>query len=796
MTLSFQQLVKDGKGVEVDLNQFSVQKILKNNLAKFPDKEALVFADLKSGVQESLTYRQLVDQVMALAEFLRTEHSLNKGDAVALHLENTPEILLFHLACWLIGCITVPLDLKRDDSDRKAYKLRLTACKAVVVDEAVSAAESALFGRVSGGLKIIPMSASIRQKIAKGKKLADQSISEDPNNICLILFTSGTTNLPKGVQLSVANLLLNADGIRDWLKITENDRFHIVLPLHHINSTTMSLATLLAGGTIILSPRYSKSNFWRIMAEHHCTLSSIVPTICFDMLTETEAFKQYQPNLKQVSRIQIGSAPVQPTDVTKFYDLYRIKLVQGYGSTETALRVTGVDWQQLDDSQYRELVTSNTIGGELKWNNATVLAENGQPAAEKEEGEICLRGPVLTKGYLDNEEANQEAFIDGWFHSGDVGYWQHIFGQKNFFLTGRKKEIIIKGGVNISPLMIEHAILVNYPQISTCYVAGAPDARFGEEIGVVVAFDESVEQEVQQQTIETLKQDAQAGLIKGVSNYESPKYILKVPLSSLPMTSTGKVQRVNIKEYFQGIFSPIAETSSHSFRRLTPFDIDHITKLVEIHNLRWGSELGITVETATQAVANGIVIAALDKKTGQLVGSAFAEQVHAKDIETKATWLNTYDQATGNLTLKPSTSDGDAILLVSISTAGKPFTPSMKPDEPEYRQLLSAAPKHIDTYLAANTDPVLNFHQASKAGMKEGASIMYPIENARPADIEALGYCVMMKYPTLPENVAVQENSSLGTQILEAGFVYAVKNKISQVYAYSRPSGFVLFILK
>lgn len=792
----FQRLFEDGTAVQVPFDTLSILAVLRNHRENFPDKEALVFVEPKAGVQETLTYDQFYNQVLTIAQLLKTTYQLQSGDAVALNLENTPEILIFHLACWLIGCVTVPLDVKRDDNDRKKYKLQLTDCKAVVVNEGLSEQEQAFFRSVSAGLQVIPMSAEIRQKTANGTRLTDQYIKEDPNNICLILFTSGTTNLPKGVQLSLANLLLNAEGIQEWLKIVTDDRFHIVLPLHHINSTTMSLATVLAGGTIVLSSRYSKSGFWRVMAEHGCTMSSIVPTICFDMLSEQAAYKKLAKDLKQVTRIQIGSAPVQPTDVIKFYDLYGIRLIQGYGSTETALRVTGVDTDGLSDEQYRQLVVSNTIGGELKWNNIELLKEDGAPASANEEGEICIRGPILTKGYLDNDTANAEAFVDGWFHSGDVGYWQEMFGKRVIFINGRIKEIIIKGGVNISPLMVEHAILENYPTISTCYVAGAPDQRYGEEMAVVVAFEESVSTKDRTAVLHQLRTDSKAGTIKGVAAYESPKYILEVPLASLPVTSTGKVQRVNIKQYFQDIFAPIAETSTHYFRRLTPFDTQNITQLVEIHNQRWGKALGLTIKTAQQAVANGIVIAAINKKTWQLTGSAFAERIKSKDVENKADWLRIYDQATGNLTLKPSASDGDAIMFVTISTAGKSFTPSMKLTDPAYKKLLARAPKHIDAYLATNTDPVLNFHMTPKAGMKEGASILYPIPNARPKDVEALGYCVMMKYPTLPENAVVQEDSRIGTQILEAGLMYAVKNKINLAYAYSRPSQFLEWIKK
>lgn len=793
--LDFQQLFKNGQPVAADPSPFSLAKLLLEFADQNAEKEALVFADLKKGVLETLTYRTFLHQILTLAAFLKNTHNVQPGDTVALNLENSPEILLFHIACWFLGAVTVPLDLKRDVIDRKQYKLQLAKCGVLITsDETDAKAEAEKLRQALPGLRIMPMSRSIREEIAQGNPLPLTEIIEDFNRTALILFTSGTTQFPKGAQLSLANLLLNADGIRDWLRITAEDRFHIVLPLHHINSTTMSLATLLAGGTIVLSPRYSKSNFWRVMAEQRCTLSSIVPTICFDMLSEAASFERSKDQLKQVTRIQLGSAPVQPTDVLKFYDRYGIRLVQGYGSTETALRVTGVAWSDLSDEAYKELVRSNTIGNELKWNNIEILKEDGTPAAENETGEICIRGPVLTKGYLANEEANAAAFQNGWFHSGDVGHWQTKFGQKQIFITGRMKEIIIKGGVNISPLTVEHAILKNYPDISTCYVAGYPDERYGEEIGVAVAFEDAVPREQREAALRKLRADAAAEDIKGISAYESPQFVLEVPLASLPTTSTGKVQRVNIKQYFQDIFSPVAETQTHVFRKMTPFDTEYIAQLAAIHNTRWGEALGLTEKAAFQAAANGIVIGAIEKETGKLVGSAFALQFSTADMEDNADWLSTYDSATANLTLKTHNPHGDAVLFATISTDGKPFAPSTQQNDSAYQQLLATAPQYIDQYLATNTDPVLNFHRQPKAGMQQGAEIFRTIPQARPADVEAMGYCVIMRYPPLRRTVAVQKTSSLGTQILEAGMMYAAQRGITAAYAYSRPSGFLRWL--
>lgn len=779
---------KDGKLKNAPKDLY-ILSILQELSQKNPNKDAIVFTDVDTTVSHTMTYRQLYSAVLSIAYTLQKTYGVKQGDSVALNLHNTSEILLFHFACWIMGCITVPLDLKRDDTQRKIYKISETHSNVFVCKDEQESLEE--FEKIKAEYPhiqkfVLPMEMP---KEFSGEQIDVETLSSSQLDTCLTLFTSGTTALPKGVELSMGNLILNAMGIKEWLQITPEDKFHIVLPLHHINSTTMSLATILAGGTIILSSRYSKSKFWDVMANYRCTLSSIVPTICFDLLSEQEAFIRNKKNLQQVSRIQIGSAPVQPSDVQKFFAMYHIRLIQGYGSTETALRVTGVDVTGLSDDQYKEVVERNTIGSELAWNNVTVLTPEGQEVKEKEEGEICIRGPVLTKGYIHNEKANKESFMHGWFYSGDLGYWSMLYGKKVFFINGRRKEIIIKGGVNISPLAVEHAILKHYPTISTCYVAAYPEHRYGEDVAVVVAFDETVSQEKRKQTMEQFRKDCTQATIKGVSAYETPQVILEVPLETLPATSTGKVQRVNIKTYLQDMFTPIAETKQYMFRKLTPFDTHHIKTLVDIHNTRWGKHLGIDEETANKAVLHGIVIGAIDRKTQELCGSIFAQQVKSQDAEKIAEWMKTYNKATGSLTLLPSTADGNALLLVSVSTQGKQHRVEESLNDPQYKALLQKAPKYIQQYLSEEKDPVLRFHMKPKCGLERRARILHVLERARPEDIEAMGYNVILQYPELAA-CTVTEGETLGTQLVESTLVYALHNKMTTVYAYSRPSGF------
>ena len=176
------------------------------------------------------------------------------------------------------------------------------------------------------------------------------------------------------------------------------------------------------------------------------------------------------------------------------------------------------------------------------YNNVAVLDENNKECAEGAEGEICIRGPNVTRGYVKNDEQTEIAFSGGWYHSGDLGYWENMFGRKMFFIKGRLREIIIKGGVNISPLALEKTIFDIFTEIYHCFVIGFPHPRFGEEIGVIADGKE--------QGMEALQTALKDGLISGLLPYECPRALIRVKHEDLPKTSTGKVQRLKLKEKY------------------------------------------------------------------------------------------------------------------------------------------------------------------------------------------------------------------------------------------------------
>ncbi|MCH7640826.1 acyl--CoA ligase, partial [Patescibacteria group bacterium] len=511
MQTGVHSLVKQGKKIKYSPPFKSFVQFLSEKAQRYKDKPAIIYEDFRLKKTIVISYEDFDTYTKILAQNLFLKMNLKSGASISFSLTNSPEIIFLNYAAWSTGLVSVPLDPRRDTIERKIFKLKLTKTKLLIThDDPQSKKDNKKIKKSVKGIKIIEISDfnAFKEKLIVGKTPIEKGRNSNLSKDCLVLFTSGTTANPKGVRLSLTNLFANAESVADWLEFNRRDRFYIFLPLHHINATTFVNATFLAGGTLVLSSRYSKSRFWETMAKHSATGTSIVPTIAYDLLSEGGSFKKYRKKLNSVRSIQIGSAPVQPLIVEEFMKRYKIPLYQGYGQTETSLRSTGVP-VALSARKFKRIRKLNSIGCELKNTNVTVLNEKGKPAKEDEIGEICVRGPCVMKGYLEDPVATKEVFEHNWLHSGDLGYFKNTYGLKFFFLTGRSKEIIKKGGYLISPLAIENILLQTFPLLDRVYAVGFPDPRSGQEIGIVaVAKKKSV--------VEEILDDAKMGKIKGL----------------------------------------------------------------------------------------------------------------------------------------------------------------------------------------------------------------------------------------------------------------------------------------
>ena len=609
--------------------------------------------------------------------------------------ESTADFLITCWAAWCAGRTVVPLDGKRDTQEMREYKA-----------QAASAA----------------------------------------NGEALILFTSGTTARPKGARLTLDNLLVNARDIAAWLRMGPEDRFLVQLPLHHINSTTFCLATLLAGGSVALPPRYSSSHFWDTAAATRATLTSLVQTIVFDQLARGPEFEAAKASLT-LTRIQIGSAPVVVSAVQEFMNKFSIPLYQGYGQTETALRVTGVP-MDLPADVYKQVVAENSIGTPMPWAEVEIADTKGTVLGEGEDGEMVVKGPAVMQGYVGGEEA----FRDGWFLTGDIGHYKTIAGRRFFFLKGRSKELIIKGGVNISPVAVENALKKISADIAQAYVVGADDPRYGEEVGAALVWKDGVGPE---SALRALKLKLLAGS-DALSAYETPQYFATLRAEDLPATSTGKVQRTVLRTQCKEKFEPLQElVHSNEFRFIAiPPQSPFASASHALYNHCWGPLIKTTAEYK-KYLAEYVTLGAVDKNLPDgKAGGALAGQISFSYKDNKIT-------------------------CVSIcSAAYKPKT------VPEVAEMPDA--EAVKKYLLEGRDPVMNFHT------KLGAQLVEVTPGGRPEDTSALGYTMLLHYPQIK---GVTFYGPVSNQLIQAVCMLA-GDAGADVYAISRPGGLAAHLAK
>ena len=716
-----------------------------------PKKLALVATDEKGTITEQITYADLLKEITAAAAELKSL-GFQKGDRIALAFRNSPALIIWSWASWATGIVTVPMDTKRDTPELYEYKINLNKAKALILERGIQA------------VKLPGVRIKVHTEFKwQGKTLPFHGWEKGLAHQALVLFTSGTTGHPKGAMLSLENLLVNADGIREWLRITADDTFLVNLPLHHINSTTFCLSTLLAGGTIAIPPTYSNSNFWQQMAKTGATVTSIVQSILFDQVSRQKEFQAVKGNIK-LDRIQIGSAPVVTHTVQEFRKRYGIAVYQGYGQTETALRVTGVP-MDVSPGLYEQLVEENSIGTAMPWADLQISDDEGKFLGEKEEGELVVKGPAIMEGYLGREPA----FRDGYFLTGDIGYYAEIEGRKFYYLKGRKKEIIIKGGVNISPVAVENALKKISSDIDQVHVVSVADERYGEEAGAVISWKEGIDEGA-------AKRKLKSAFLLGtpyLSAYETPKYITSLASGLLPMTSTGKVQRSVLKsrlpyERFESIYG-VLKTSKLRFSVLHR-DSHWLQASFELYNKCWAP---LTVERPAyeKGLSKQLVILAAkpdDTLAGQI--ALIRTNLSGEELlKKKYAELFSADVIDRN---------GKALVCVSICSADY-----RAKEIPAAGRIPDVA--EVEKYLP--NDPVYKFHQKPKGG-GGGAELVGLIPNGRPEDASSLGYNMLLKYPE-PHKVVIDDNAPVANQIIESVLLLAEDLGIKDVYAYSRPGG-------
>lgn len=283
------------------------------------------------------------------------------------------------------------------------------------------------------------------------------------------LETSGSTGKPKGIILTASQIVITATNIKNMHELTNKDRGFTPLPFYHVNAPIVSLvSSLLAGATIIIAPKFSASHFWEQVEKYNPTWISVVPTIVAILLKfdKPDFFKR-----SSIRFFRTGSSPLPKINLLRFEEKIGLPLIETYGISEAA---SAIFMNPLPPKRHKP----GSVGLPLL-QVEIINTKTGEKVPTGEIGEICIKGDQVIDHYEENR--GKDSFKNGWFVTGDLGYFDE---DGYLFLTGRKKELIIRGGENIIPREIEE-VLITYPEIVDVAVVGKPDSILGEK---VVAF--------------------------------------------------------------------------------------------------------------------------------------------------------------------------------------------------------------------------------------------------------------------------------------------------------------------
>ena len=344
-----------------------------------------------------------------------------------------------------------------------------------------------------------------------------------PDDVALVLHTSGTTSRPKIVPLSQRNVCASARNIREFLRLSSTDRGLNIMPLFHIHGLIAGvLAPLSAGGQVCCTPGFNALKFFGWMEEARPTWYTAVPTMHQAILSRAANNKAVIA-ANPLRFIRSSSSAMPPQVIRELEEVFKAPLIEAYGMTEAAHQMAS---NPLPPRARKPGSVGFAAGPEI-----AIMDEAGTLLPPGSVGEIVIRGPNVTAGYENNPKANAEAFVHGWFRTGDQGTMD---AEGYLSLTGRLKEIINRGGEKISPREIDE-ILMDHPAVAQVVCFGMPHAKLGEEVAAVVVLREG------QQADERALQAFVAGR---AADFKVPRKILF--MAEIPKGATGKLQRIGL----------------------------------------------------------------------------------------------------------------------------------------------------------------------------------------------------------------------------------------------------------
>lgn len=490
-----------------------IPEFLEESIRLHAMKPAVIHGD------RQLSYADLGDRSDALACAL-VRAGVQTGDRVALCINNSIEYIIAYFGILKAGAVIVPLNMQLV---ARELGVLLQDCSPHTVVTESSCHES--LRKAIDALPEKPCILVVSVVIAQPFERAMlKPVSVLADNLAMILYTSGTTGKPKGVMLSHANLIANAESIIDYLGLTAFDRMMVVLPFYYSYGNSLLTTHIKVGATMIIDNRFLYPNaVLATMQKEEVTAFAGVPSH-YAILLRKSAFRSYTwPHLRYVT--QAGGA-MSPEMIREFKQILpRTSFYVMYGQTEATARLSYLPPELLD-------MKFGSIGIAIPGVELKVLSEGGIPVQPGEVGEIVARGKNVMAGYWDAPDESSQVLRNGWLYTGDLA---RCDSEGFLYIVSRKKDMIKSGAHRISPLEIED-VVNRMPCVLESAAVGIPDALLGETITLFVVLSE------QPGTVESILEACG----KNLAPYKVPKQIKIV--SALPRTSSGKIKREELKK--------------------------------------------------------------------------------------------------------------------------------------------------------------------------------------------------------------------------------------------------------
>ncbi|UTW11551.1 AMP-binding protein [Marinobacterium rhizophilum] len=498
-----------------------IRTLVHRHAQQWPERAFLLFPE----TGRSLTYGALWDKTQHYGRYFAAL-GLTKGDTVSFMLGNGQAAAELFLATLCNGCITSPLN-PAAGQEQIEYVLEHSDTRVVFVSAAYREQVACAIEKMNRAVLLID--ADVDQ--GPDWQMQPATTAPDPqldgSDSGLLMYTSGTTGRPKGVMLSHRNLLAGGMNTARAHELSGQDRALCVLPLCHINAQCVTvMAPLVTAGSVVMPHAFSVSMFWSWVIDQRCSWFSVVPTIISYLMHHEHPAgdAELRQALAGVRFGRSASAALPPALHAGFEEKFGVAIVETMGLTETAAQVLA---NPMPPKRNKYGSSGLAFGTEVR-----IVDRQGNTLGQDEEGELMIRGDCVMAGYYKNPQATAEALeADGWLHTGDLAR-QDADGF--VFITGRLKELIIKGGENIAPREIDDALYA-HPAVIEAGAIGIDDEHYGQEVVACVKVDPQSG---------VTEQELIAFCLGKLGRVKTPKNIYF--LKELPKGPSGKVQRLKL----------------------------------------------------------------------------------------------------------------------------------------------------------------------------------------------------------------------------------------------------------